>query len=585
VLVASFGTLVCVAVLSVLGISLYSGLTNTQELLREKATSEMTAVKRNLTELLDPLENQARYLAKLIYSEQIDLNDSDSLDRALIASLAGSHKKAGIIFIFPDLSVRIANPQLSYVIHDVSAEEPDGGSDLMSQVSRNIGYWAPLLYAPDAGETVMSFRQPIIKNGEFLGLIIAAIPVSVVRDAVRADGMGQNDGRFILYGKDHVLTYEGFQVLSDKLTYEGVTPKLSEIPDPVLSSIWTAPRTPFRLVKATEEFNGHFTDLDGERYQFVYTELGGYTDKPLILGYKTRFEDAIQALRRLAYAGTVGIAILLISIIIAFFIGRKISRPILALSRASQEISKLDFAKAKNLPRSRLKELDEANNAYNTMLRGLGWFENYVPKSLVRKLMNTGEAHSENRGVTVMFTDIVGFTPLAEKMPAEDTAKLLNEHFEMVTSCIEVTGGTVDKFIGDAVMAFWGAPEYQNDHAVRACQAALAIQKIIQTDNQKRIQRSESPVHMRIGIHTGRLMVGNIGSSGRLNYTVVGDTVNVAQRIEQLGKSIPGGQDNQVFTLISDAVHREISENMSCQQVGVHNVKGRNEEIEIYHLL
>jgi class 3 adenylate cyclase len=112
------------------------------------------------------------------------------------------------------------------------------------------------------------------------------------------------------------------------------------------------------------------------------------------------------------------------------------------------------------------------------MVVGLRWFENYVPKKLVQRLMHQGDggkAPSEARDVTVMFTDIVGFAAHSETMTAEATAKFLNEHFATVGHCIEDTGGTIDKFIGDAVMAFWGAPEAQPDHAARALTSALAI--------------------------------------------------------------------------------------------------------------
>nr|WP_246201928.1 adenylate/guanylate cyclase domain-containing protein [Sneathiella aquimaris] len=278
----------------------------------------------------------------------------------------------------------------------------------------------------------------------------------------------------------------------------------------------------------------------------------------------------------------VGLAILIIGIIISVVIGRKISQPIRALSHASRKISDLDFRNVKTLPSSRLKELDEASEAYNTMLRGLSWFENYVPKSLVRKLMETGDAHSESRSVTVMFTDIVSFTPLAERMSSEEVADMLNHHFELVTRCIEDEGGTVDKFIGDAVMAFWGAPENQTDHAARACRAAKAIREAIMADNKIRREKDLDPIRMRIGIHSGTLVVGNIGSSGRINYTVVGDTVNISQRIEQLGKTLCNDDGQEVTILLSETTMNQSNDCLALESVGSHPMKGRNQSIVLY---
>ena len=184
-----------------------------------------------------------------------------------------------------------------------------------------------------------------------------------------------------------------------------------------------------------------------------------------------------------------------------------------------------------------------------------------------------------------MFTDIVDFTPQAENMTSEAVAKMLNDHFEILATCIEAEGGTIDKYIGDAVMAFWGAPDYQIDHPARACRAAKSINDAINRDNKNRIAEGLSPIRLRIGIHTGRLVVGNIGSSGRLNYTVVGDTVNVAQRIEQLGKTIEHRSDSAVITLTSQDVYDDVKTAMEFSNAGQFSVKGRDRKINIYQLL
>lgn len=581
-LALSFGTLVSIAVLAVLGVSLFTGLTNTRDLLVDKATAEMGTVRSNLTNLFDPAENQVRYIANLIYESKIDVNSEESLNQGLLAGLAGSQHITGLAFAFPDQRVKIADRRTRQIYNKLSANNPVVTSNLKRMQTQRTGSWSRLIYSPEANETVMSFSQPIYKNDVFIGAVFAAIPLSAVNKAFKQDGVTSDEGRFILYGKDHVLTHQGFEVQSDRITYDGVVPKLTEIKDPVLASIWTAPRTPFRLIKL--EFEGHFTTVNGQQHQFFYTSLEGYTDKPLIIGYRVKFEEATREIRRLGMAAVVGIIILGVSILIAFIIGRKIARPVIALSDASQKISSLDFASVEPLRPSRLKELNDASEGYNTMLRGLKWFENYVPKSLVRKLMESGDAHSEKRTVTVMFTDIVSFTPMAENMPSEEVAELLNHHFELVTACIEAEGGTVDKFIGDAVMAFWGAPDHQNDHATRACRAAKAIREAIVKDNKERIEQNKKPIEMRIGIHTGPLVVGNIGSSGRINYTVVGDTVNIAQRIEQLGKKLSADRREDAITLLSSDVIEEAEEQTCAIDAGMHSVKGRDNTLKIYRM-
>jgi adenylate cyclase len=187
------------------------------------------------------------------------------------------------------------------------------------------------------------------------------------------------------------------------------------------------------------------------------------------------------------------------------------------------------------------------------MVAGLRSFALYVPRRLVLGLIQRGDVTRldvETREVTVMFTDIVGFSGRAEGLSGAEVARFLNHHFALLTARIEAEGGTVDKFIGDAVMAFWGAPEEQPDHAARAARAALAIAEDLRRDNAGR----PDPVRVRIGLHSGPAVVGNIGAATRMNYTLVGETVNAAARLQELGKRIAPGAEAVV--LVSAATRR-----------------------------
>ena len=225
--------------------------------------------------------------------------------------------------------------------------------------------------------------------------------------------------------------------------------------------------------------------------------------------------------------------------------------------------------------------------AFNAMIHGMRWFEGYVPKTLVMRLMRQGtldELKSEFRSLSVLFTDIRGFTPMAENMSAPDTAKFLNQHFDLVAECIEAEDGTVDKYIGDSVMAFWGAPERQADHNARACRAALAIREAIARDNAERAANGRPPVRIRIGIHTGEVVVGNIGSRSRVNYTPVGDPVKTANRLEQMCKEIDL-PDEDVHILISADTAADLpKDGFTLVPMGRHAVRGRERELEIYRL-
>ena len=220
------------------------------------------------------------------------------------------------------------------------------------------------------------------------------------------------------------------------------------------------------------------------------------------------------------------------------------------------------------------------------MLHALHWFEAYVPKSLVRNLLEQPDpagSPSEERVVTVMFTDIRGFTALAERMSAREAAALLNSHFELVSACVEAEGGTIDKYVGDSVMCFWGAPQLQGDHAARALRTARRIRRAQQAANRQREAEGLPPIALRIGVHTGRAIVGNIGSRSRVNYTLIGDMVNIANRLEALGKKL--APDLACCILASDAVLRHCGAGFAFRPCGRHALPGRAGMVEVFALL
>jgi adenylate cyclase len=181
-----------------------------------------------------------------------------------------------------------------------------------------------------------------------------------------------------------------------------------------------------------------------------------------------------------------------------------------------------------------------------------------------------------------MFTDIIGFTAMSEHMSPGDVADMLNNHFERVGQCIEAEGGTLDKYIGDAVMAFWGAPEHQPDHARRACRAALAIARAV--DDMALKDEGHPPIRLKISVHTGPLLVGNIGARARMNYTVIGDTVNTSSRIEALCSEFVTGDSSIILVSEDTAEQARDDPGLNFEEVGSFNVKGRSEPVKICRL-
>jgi adenylate cyclase len=204
---------------------------------------------------------------------------------------------------------------------------------------------------------------------------------------------------------------------------------------------------------------------------------------------------------------------------------------------------------------------------------------------LAMRLVKEGRvgAGTEERVLAIMFTDIVSFTSTCEKMSAAEVADFINQHLSLVSACVEQEGGTIDKFIGDAVMAFWGAPGRIESPAALACRAGVEIQRALAADNKRRIAAGLKPVRIRMGIHMGLVVVGDIGTPNRINYTIVGDAVNAAQRLESLGKTID--PDAEAIALVSEEIFAAVPAGFQFIERGVHLVKGKQESLKVFQLI
>lgn len=292
-----------------------------------------------------------------------------------------------------------------------------------------------------------------------------------------------------------------------------------------------------------------------------------------------------------------GLAFFLIATAAAIYLGRAIAQPIKKFAAAAKGVRDLELDSVPTLPPNSLVEIDEANNAFNRMTHGLRWFQSYVPTHLIRTLLameQDASLRTELRPVTILFTDLVGFTSLSEGLSAKETLTLLNEHFELVGQCIDQEEGTIDKYLGDGLMAFWGGMDTQPDHARRAVAAARAMTQAVDHQNRQRWDAGLPKLKLRIGIHTGRAAVGNVGAPGRINFTVVGDAVNTAQRLESLANEWIG-DDQDTAILASEqtleSVRRcagtstEISHHaVDFELKGTRQVKGKKAEIAVYRI-
>ncbi|PJI43592.1 adenylate/guanylate cyclase domain-containing protein [Ferrovibrio sp.] len=581
------------------GIALVSGRLNTVELLRDRNDRIVTRLTERTQLQLDTAARQVEALRQRLQNRQIGINEIGRLTDYMTATLDALPQVDAIGLLRNDLiATRVErSPSGRYEpLHDSIADYYDRPAReeavrrLRETAGRTDAYrnpvgWGALIWNPAIGQALINAHAPVVVDSVFVGEALAVVSLGTLTRLLETDSADGEAVNFILYGEDAVLAHPTLLNHDYKLSMQKPVPRLEEIHDPVLRKIWSG-QIDMPTARAMLGSDGaHIVEAEGRRWIFVYRRLNNYGDTPWIVGRYFPFDLVETEVNRIRLSAIVGGISLILSLLVAWRLGVLIRRPLLAIGNAASRLRNLDFD-TPPLERTRLRELDDAAQAINSANAALRWFGNYVPRKLVNRLVREGEDAintSKERPVTVMFTDLVGFTAMSEQMSAQETADILNEHFALVTACIEAAGGVVDKFIGDAVMAVWGAIKRDENHAAHACRAVDEICKALAADNARRVMLGRPVLRMRIGLHSGPVVIGNIGAPGRINYTVVGDTVNTAQRLEQLGHNHQV-EGEQFIALASSETVAAAQLNPQPPHIGRIAVKGRLGEIEVYRL-
>jgi adenylate cyclase len=332
-------------------------------------------------------------------------------------------------------------------------------------------------------------------------------------------------------------------------------------------------------VPATSSFRFTF---EGEDYLGSFHSPGDES-KPrwLICAYLPEEEVLAHANRINRLTLVIMVGVLGLAVVLSLVLSRQVAWPLEQMAREAIEVGHLRLEPHPPI-RSVVLEVNRLGTAAAEMKAGLRSFQKYVPADLVRALLDSGQEAKlggETRVVTILFSDIAGFTSLAESMPCEALVSHLGDYLAALSEEILALGGTVDKFIGDSIMAFWGAPALNERHAASACLAALRCQQRLR-ELRPAWQAQGKPLCLtRLGIHTGDAIVGNIGSPARMNYTLIGDAVNLASRLEGLNKHY--GTD----ILFSEQTYLAAREAIVARPLDWVSVQGRIEPVLIYELL
>lgn len=336
------------------------------------------------------------------------------------------------------------------------------------------------------------------------------------------------------------------------------------------------------FAQKSPQFQTKFLDPDSDENYFgasVKTSFGvtviSQTSEAAIL------EVSHEVQRRAIFVAGSAISM---AIFFIFLFSMTLTSPIEKLAEMIHLVSKGNFdVKARSQVRSH-DEVGDLAEAFDHMTEGLK--ERDKVKSLFSKFHGSSVAEDligkeigvggQNMDVVVFFSDIRGFTAFSEKRSPEEVVEMLNEYFGVMVKLINAHGGVVDKFIGDAIMAVWGAPKSSDKDAHKALRACLEMRKGLALLNESRIARNQPPINIGMGLHAGKAISGTIGSDERMEYTVIGNTVNTASRIEASTKAF--GAD----LLVTDSVIEQVGDDFRVELAGAAEVKGRSEAIKMY---
>jgi len=553
--------LVLLAAIPVLTLGYLGARDNTSRLLRDRSELLLDAVEAKIRGLLKPAAYQVGYVAAAIESGRVDPSALAAFDEFMLGALAAVPQVAATALVRPDFTVR-RYVQDGQVVEERNWERGyPAVREAVEEARRARGLrYAPPVWSPILGQTVLPIRQGAWGGGGLVGSVVAVVTLADLSAQLAALGEELQAVPFVLLGRGSVLAHPALD-LTDAGHAARPLPGLVEVRDPALAEIWNDDPRPLTSLAPMRRSAGHWTWLQGLTSRaYFYRELRDLGAEPWIVGFHVSSAASRRERWIVLAIGIVGLALLLAACAAAVLIGRRLGRPVLALAAAAGRVEALDFAGVGRLERGPVREVNAAAVAFERMARGLAAFETYAPRALVRRLIASGEAipPSESREVTVMFTDLEGYTAFANGRPAEEVVTYLNEVLERVGPIIEASGGTIDKYTGDGLMAFWGAPEPSADHASRAARAALAVAAAMAWVNEARCWTGRPVCSLRIGLHTGPAVVGTIGFPGRLDYTVIGEAVNLAQRVQAASRAQHAGIPSIV--LVSEATRVALGE-------------------------
>lgn len=426
------------------------------------------------------------------------------------------------------------------------------------------------------GAPVITISAPL--RGKVPGVIAADLKLDTFSDFVQAQRPGKHGIVVIFDSTGSLIAHPNFaKFVVDAMTHpsQPQLPNIKESDSGVVAAV-------LRRSDGRDHYDGSIRDDHGRDYLFRVAKftLGEQYDATILL--VAAQEDFVQDVRRLQFTGLILATIAGAAFIpVIWIFGSRMSRSLKKITAQAVKLQKLAEPDLSPVT-ARIKEVHELGSAMKLAQRAIWSFAHFVPKEIVQRIVDNSistELGGVRAEITVVFTDVRDFTTIAESADPDVLMHQTSRYFSALTAAFLTEGGTVDKFIGDAAMVFWNAPNPQPDHVERACRAALAGRLACEKLNSQFETEGLKPFFTRFGIHVGEAVVGNLGSTERMNYTALGNTVNLASRLEGLNKQFG------TTMLVSEDVYLRVQHCFQFRAFESVVAKGMTKETRIFELV
>lgn len=447
---------------------------------------------------------------------------------------------------------------------------PFFASHVKAMETRQAG-WSSVYVQKEHNAPTITYSVPSIANNQTVGAVSVDLNLYELSLFLNEMRISDRTRIFLINEKNQIIADSD---LNEQQTVMDTTQTKNEVLAAALSFS--------QNLKEKNEKKMNSFQIQGHEFlsfETNFQKTSGLEWKLLSISPMHDFTNSFQSVQN----GNILIAITSVFLILVFlyFLTASFSMPIKDLGIEAEKIQHLELDDPVST-KSSIYEIQHLASAMQNLKVSVSNFSKYIPKRLVQKFIDNGrevEIGGQACDITLLFSDIAGFTNISESMQAQDLAEHLSSYLDEMSNILHANNATIDKFIGDAIMAFWGAPDPDTNKNVNACRSALLCQKKLHMLNKYWELQGKPVLITRIGIHTGTAMVGNVGSSERMNYTALGDTVNTAARLEGVNKMYG------TLIMISESIVKTLGPNFIVRPIDVVAMKGKNKGIRIYELI